>query len=184
MDPLTTAVVTILGKYAIDKGATLLKEGGKAVAEAAGKLFARVIERLKADPAEAKNAERFEQNPEAFKPVIEVAVDETVKADHGFAAQLKALLDEFDAAQKAAGVMIVNTGSGAVATQGGVAAGAGGVAVGGDVSGDIVVGSGSVTKKEVRSGGVDIDAKGGTVNIEGDVVGRDKNRNREQTLRD
>jgi len=171
MDPLTTTDVTILGKYAIDKGATLLKEAGQAVADAAGKLFQKVIERLKADPAEAKNAERFEQNPEAFKPAIEAAVDETVKADPGFAAQLKALLDEFDAAQKAAGVMIVNTGSGAVASQGGVAAGAGGVAVGGNVSGGIILGSGNTV---TRSGGVDINASGGTLNIEGDVVGRDR----------
>ena len=164
MDPLTTTVVTILGKYAIDKGATLLKEAGQAVADAAGKLFQKVIERLKADPAEAKNAERFEQNPEAFKPAIEAAVDEKVKADPDFAAQLKALLDEFDAAQKAAGVTIVNTGSGAVATQGGVA-------VGGDVSGGIILGSGNTV---TRSSGVDINASGGTLNIEGDVVGRDR----------
>ena len=34
MDPLTLAISTLLGKYAIDKGATLLKEAGQAQDEA------------------------------------------------------------------------------------------------------------------------------------------------------
>jgi len=83
---------------------------------------------------------------------------------------LKALLEEFDTAQRAAGVSIVNTGSGAVATQGGVAAGAGGIAVGGNVSGGIILGNNNTVTN--RSGGTDINAD--TVNIDGDVVGRDK----------
>ena len=170
MDPLTTAVVTILGKYAVDKGASLLKEAGQAAADAAGKLFQKVMERLKADPAEARNAERFEKNPEAYQAPIADAVDEKVKSDADFAAQLKALLAEYE---KAASVSITQTGSGAVATGGSVAAGAGGIAVGGNVSGGIIVGSGD-TVTQTRTGGVDINAPGGTVNIEGDVVGRDK----------
>jgi len=116
MDPIVIAIGTIIGKYAIDKGATLLKEGGEAVAKAAGNLFTKVITRLKADPAEAKNAERFEQDPEAFKPVIQAAVDDQMKADPNFAAELKALVESFDKAQQAAGVSIVNTGSGDVFT--------------------------------------------------------------------
>ena len=174
MDPLTSTVVTLLGKYAIDKGASLLKEAGQAAADAAGKLFQKVMDRLKADPAEAKNAERFEQNPEGYQAPVADAVDEKVKSDPDFAAQLQALLEEFDKAQKAAGVSIVNTGSGAVATQGGVAAGAGGVAVGGNVSGGIILGSDNTVTNQSRSGGVDITAPGGSANIQGDVVGRDK----------
>jgi len=173
MDIIVTAIATILGKYAIDKGATLLREGGEAVVKAAGNLFMKVMTRLKADPSEAKNAERFEQNPEAFKPAVEAAVADQMKADPNFAAELKKLLEDFDQAQKTAGVTIVNTGSGAVATQGGVAAGAGGVAVGGNVSGGIVMGNKQVTNID-RTGGADIDVSGGTVNITGDVVGRDK----------
>ncbi|HLF25603.1 MAG TPA: hypothetical protein VJG32_04655 [Anaerolineae bacterium] len=169
MDPLTTTVVSVLGKYAIDKGASLLKEAGQAAAAAAARLFQKVMERLKADPGEAKNAERFEKNPEAFKAPVEVALDEQVQADPDFAAQLKALLGEYE---KAASVSIANTGSGAVATGGGVAAGAGGIAVGGNVSGGIIQGSGNTVTN--RSGGTDINASGGSVNITGDVVGRDK----------
>jgi hypothetical protein len=141
MDPIVTAIGIILGKYAIDKGATLLKEGGEAVAKAAGNLFTKIITRLKADPAEVKNAERFEQNPEAFKPALEAAVADQMKADPNFAAELKALVESFDKAQQVAGVSIVNTGSGAVATNGGVAAGAGGIAVGGNVNGGINLGN-------------------------------------------
>ncbi len=142
MDPLTTAVVTILGKYAVDKGAGLLKEAGQAAADAAGKLFQKVMERLKADPAEAKNAERFEKTPEAYQAPIADAVDEKVKSDPDFAAQLKALLEEFQKAAGTASTSIGDVGSGAVATQGSVAAGAGGVAfkVEGDVSGGIKIG--------------------------------------------
>ena len=152
MDPLTTAVVTILGKYAIDKGASLLKEAGKGVADAAGRLFDKVMQRLKADPAEAKNAERFETNPQGYEQPVADAVEEKMKSDPSFAAELKALLDAFAAAQKTAGVTIVNTGSGAVATQGGAAAGAGGVAVGGNVSGGIVVGDHNVVVERTSGG--------------------------------
>jgi hypothetical protein len=152
MDPLTTAIVTVLGKYAIDKGASLLKEAGKGVADAAGKLFDKVMQRLKADPAEAKNAERFEANPQGYEQPVADAVEEKMQADPAFAAELKALLDAFTAAQKTAGVTIVNTGSGAVAAQGGVASGAGGVAVGGNVSGGIVVGDGNIIHPHLSEG--------------------------------
>ena len=171
MDPLTLAISTILGKYAIDKGATLLKEAGQAAANAAGKLFEKVMQRLKADPAEAKNAEHFERNPEGYKIPISDAIDEKLKADPNLAAELRSLVEEF---QRASGTTIINTGSGAVATHGGVAAGAGGVAVGGNVGGSLVTGNNNriEDKRQTinRSGGVDIS---GTANITGDVTGRD-----------
>lgn len=33
MDPLTVAIIDVLGKYAIDQGITLLKEAGQAAAQ-------------------------------------------------------------------------------------------------------------------------------------------------------
>ena len=166
MDPIVTAIGIILGKYAIDKGATLLKEGGEAVAKAAGNLFTKIITRLKSDPSEAKNAERFEQNPEAFKPAIEAAVADQMQADPNFAAELKALVASFDKAQKSAGVSIVNTGSGDVFT------GDNAFKVGTN-SGTINYG-GTQTTTVNRSGGTDINGQGGSINITGDVTGRDK----------
>jgi len=164
MDPFTVAIVGVLTKFAADQGATLLKEGGEAVAKAAGNLFTKVIARLKADPGEAKNAERFEKNPEAFKPAVEAAVEDQMKADPNFAAELKALLEDFDKAQKSAGVSLVATNVTATASQGSTAVGA--FQVGGNAS-NINIGNKTTTN---TSGGVNI--SGGT--IAGDVVGRDK----------
>jgi hypothetical protein len=146
MDPLTAAVVTVLGKYTIDKGATLLKEAGQAAADAAARLFHKVMERLKADPAEAKNAERFEKNPEGYKQPITDAVEEQIKADPDFAAQLRALLEEFQRAERAAGVSIATSHVTATASSDGLAVGS--ISIGGSVGGDIEIQGGSPTPSE------------------------------------
>jgi len=163
----------VLTQFAADQGAEILKKAGQATADVAGKVFNSVMNKLKGDPRFGWIAEQFAKDPETYKAPVADAVEEQIKTDPNFAAEMKALLESFDMAQKAAGVTIVNTGSGAVATQGGVAAGAGGIAVGGDVSGDIVTGSKQVTNTN-RSGGVNISPSGGTINITGDIVGRDK----------
>jgi len=93
IDPLTMVVVDILGKYVVDKGATLVKEAGQSAVQAAAKLFERVMARLKADPAEARNAERFEQNPEGYRTPVAEAIAEKVKNDSDFATQLATLLE-------------------------------------------------------------------------------------------
>jgi len=115
MEPLTVAVATVLGKYAIDQGATLLKEAGEAAVAAARRLFQKVIDRLKADPAEAKNADRFVKNPEGYQTVLADALDDQLKSDPGFAAELQALVKEFEQARSAA-ITVTNTGSGDVFT--------------------------------------------------------------------
>ncbi len=148
MDPLTSAIVTILGKYAVDKGASLLKEAGQAAADAAGKLFQKVLDRLKADPTEAKNAERFEKNPEAYQAPIADAVDEKVKSEPDFAAELKALLEEFQKAERAAGVSITTTGATATASSGGAAVGS--ISIGGSVSGSVTVQGSSTPSDEKK----------------------------------
>ena len=135
IDPLTMVVVDILGKYVVDKGATLVKEAGQSAVQAATKLFEQVMARLKADPTEARNAERFAQNPEGYKTPVAEAVAEKVKNDPGFAAQLAALLADYKKA-----IIIVETSKvnmGVVATQGSAAAGEGGVALVGNVKGGI-----------------------------------------------
>ncbi len=143
MDPLTAAVVTVLGKYALDKGATLFIEAGQVAVDAAARLFHTVMERLKADPAEAKNAERFEKNPEDYKQPMADAIEEKIKADPKFAAQLKALIEEIQRAERAAGVSITTGQASATASEGGVAVGS--VSVGGSVSGGIQIQGGSPT---------------------------------------
>lgn len=137
IDPLTMLVVDILGKYVVDKGATLLKEAGQSAVQAAAKLFEQVMARLKADPGEARNAERFAQNPEGYKTPVAKAVAEKVKNDPDFAAQLAALLEDYQRAIITIDTSNVNTDM--VATQGSAAAGEGGVAVVGSVKGGISI---------------------------------------------
>ena len=137
INPLTMVVVDILGKYVVDKGATLVKEAGQSAVQAAAKLFERVMARLKADPAEARNAERFEQNPEGYRTPVAEAIAEKVKNDSDFAAQLTALLEDYKK-----GIITVDTSNvnaDIVAMQGGAATGEGGVAVVGNVKGGISV---------------------------------------------
>jgi len=130
-------VVDILGKYVIDKGATLLKETGHSAAQAASQLFEKAMARLKADPAEARNAERFEQNPEGYRTPVAEAIAEKVKNDSDFAAQLTALLEDYKKAIITVDTSNVNTN--VSATQGSAAAGKGGVAVAGNVQGGISI---------------------------------------------
>jgi len=135
-------VVDVLGKYAADKGATLLKEAGQATVHAAAQLFDRVMARLKADPADARNAEHFEQNPEGYQVPVADAIAEKLKTDADFATQLTALLKDYQHAISAVSASSINMGSvdsGAVALQGGIAAGKGGAAVAGNVQGGITI---------------------------------------------
>jgi hypothetical protein len=138
-EPLIMLVVDVLGKYVVDAGATLVKEAGQAAAQAASRLCEFVLERLKADPTDARNAERFEENPEGYKIPVADAIVEKAEADPEFASQLSALLEAYKKAASSGAEMMINAASGVVATQGGIAAGAGGVAVEGDVRGGITI---------------------------------------------
>jgi len=92
--------------------------------------------------------------------------------------QVKSFLELLEKSGLQTGVTYTatNTGSGAIAQgQGAVAAGQGGIAVGGNVSGGIILGNNNQVTN--RSGGIDINAQGGSVNITGDIVGRDKKTN-------
>ena len=149
LEPLTMLVVDILGKYAIDKGTTLLKEASQAAAQAASQLCEYVLTRLKADPAEAKNTEHFEKNPEGYKTPITDAIAAKMKSDPDFATQLSDLLQQYQKAVSS-NESAINAASGIVATQGGIAAGVGGVAIAGNVAGGITI---SNTQSSYTSGG-------------------------------
>ena len=138
-EPLILLVVDVLGKYIVDHGVTLMKEAGQAAVQAASQLYEFVLEQLKADPADARNAERFEENPQGYKTPIADAIVEKTKADPEFASQLSALLDAYRDASRLSAEMMINAASGVVATQNGIAAGAGGVVVDGNVRGGITI---------------------------------------------
>jgi hypothetical protein len=162
MDPLAEQIVDVLIRYAIDKGVSLAKEAGQAAVDVVVRLFRKVMDRLKQDPAEAKNAERFENNPTGYAAPIADAVDEALKADPNFAAELKALLSEY---QQAVAQNVTHTGTGDVFV------GDHNVKIG-DNKGTIVIGGSGHSVSNVRSGGTDIEA--GSVEVGGDVTGRDK----------
>jgi hypothetical protein len=151
VDPLIMLVVDILGKYVIDQGASLLKEAGQAAVQAAARLFEQVMNRLKADPTEAKNAERFEKNPEGFQPAMAAALAEHLKNDPDFAAHLAAIVKDYERARNT-GAPSIKVGSGAVALQEGVAAGEGGMAISGNVEGGITLNN---TRSRLSSEGDD-----------------------------
>ncbi len=162
MDPLTQEIVDVLAKYAIDRGVTLAKEAGQAAVDAAAKLFHKVIDRLKQDPAEAKNADRFENNPEGYKTPIADALDEKLRAEADFAAEVQALLNQY---QRAVVTAISHSGAGDLFV------GDHNVKVD-ENKGTIIVGGSGHRVSMTRSGGTDIDAE--SVDIGGDVTGRDK----------
>ena len=145
IDPLTASIVVILGKYALDKGVELGKEVGPKALETGKAIFELVLGRVKrVDP---RTAQKYPDNPDGYKAPLTDSVAELLKTDTDFAASLKALLADYEAAAKehaaTAGVsyQAALKGSGAIAQgTGAVAAGKGGIAVGGDVQGDIRLG--------------------------------------------
>ncbi len=135
MDPATiaSAVVAFLAPY--------LAEGGKAVAKKAGEALWNTIERrLRGTPAE-KTLEGLRANPQdkRIQGALEWQLEEVLKADREFLAELAHLLEEV---QREAPAVYQATlqGSGAIAQgPGAVAAGERGVAIGGDATGNIII---------------------------------------------
>lgn len=149
MEPLTATIIVILGKYALDKGLELGKEVGPKALETATEMFKIVLERIARKKPET--AAEYPDHPETYEQPLASAVEAEVQADADFAAQLQALLAQYEEAAKehaaATGTVYkaTVTGSGANAQDHSVAAGAGGVAVGRDVHGGVHI---SGRKKE------------------------------------
>jgi len=139
IEAITTIAVEVLGKFVLDNGATLLKEAGRAAVGVASQLYELIMTHLQADPTDAKNAERFEQNPEGYQVPVGDAIAERLRADPNFSNQLSLLIEKYREAANTFTESNLEVDSGAIATQGGVAAGAGGVAVAGNVKGKITI---------------------------------------------
>ena len=139
MDPLTAGILVVLGKYAIDKGAVLIREVGPAAAAKAGELFEKALNYLRGKPDGEFVADGFKKDPETYEKPVAKELEAAVQADPEFAAQLKKLLAGYEEAAKAyAGdsYQATLTGSGAIAQGAGArAAGERAVQVGGNAGG-------------------------------------------------
>jgi hypothetical protein len=149
--------MVILGKYALDKGAALAREVGPAAAKKAGELFTMALEYLRRDPNKKVIADEFEKDPATYEKPVAKKLEEAVQTDPDFAAHLKEVLTQYEAAAKAhaAGVMYQASlrGSGAIAQgPGATAVGERGVQVGGSVGGSIVTGDSNVIGQPAAPG--------------------------------
>lgn len=156
LDPVTTGIIIVLGKYALDKGTELGKEVGPKALEVAKELFTITLDRLRRDPAGQVIADEYEADPETYEKPLQKKLDEAVKAEAQFKAQVEALLKQFDEAAAAHAVATGSTytavleGGGAIAQgEGATAVGEEGVNVIGNVGGSIITGSGHV----IQTGG-------------------------------
>ena len=102
MEPLSTAVASVVTKFVVDTGTTIAQKLGSKAAEAARNLANTVLDKLGEDPAEARTVERYRDNPTAMQPAVEAALKELVERDKAFAAQIQTLLVDYDEAEAAA----------------------------------------------------------------------------------
>lgn len=154
-DPITASIVVILGRYAIDKGAELAKEVGPKAAEKAGELLKTALDHLRRKPKGEVVADGFEEDPSTYEKPVEKELASAAEADPDFAAQLQALLAEYEEAARAHAAARGTRyeaslkGSGAIAQgPGATAVGERGVHVGGDVGGSIVTGDRNVVDRD------------------------------------
>lgn len=96
MEPLSATVTAIVTGFLAKGAVAITAEVGETAANAARALAQAVLDRLRADPAEERNAERFEKDPEAIEPTIRAALDGLVAADAEFAAKLQGLVDTYE----------------------------------------------------------------------------------------
>jgi hypothetical protein len=153
MDPITTSIVLVLGKYALDKGLELGKEVGPKALETAKEMFQTVLERV--GKKKPETAAEFPQDPETYQKPLEKALEAEVQADHDFAAQLKALFEQYEqAAQAHAAVggttyQVEAKDSVTAVGPGAKAASERGVIAEGDVGGSIITGDHSSVERKL-----------------------------------
>lgn len=149
LDPITTGIIVVLGKYALDKGAELGKEVGPKALETAKEIFTTALDRLRRNPAGQVIADEYEADPDISEKLVAKKLDEAMNKDAAFKAQLESLLKQYDEAAAAHAAAVGTTytaileGSGAIAQGGGDALGERAVKAG-NVQGPIITGSGNV----------------------------------------
>ena len=157
MDPLIVSVVTILGKYALDKGVELGKAVGPQALETVRSMFGMVLAKVR--KTAPRTAEKFPENPEGYEAPMQDVLQETLEADPDFAAALKRHLETYQEAAKAYAAASGTSyrasleGEGAIAQgEGATAAGKGATVIQGD--GNVI---GDHSSSRVQKGGIRAD---------------------------
>lgn len=155
MDVITASVISILGKYALDKGAELAKEAGPAAKEAAEKLFDKIIGYFRDKPETQAIANGYENNPTGYEVPMQDQVDTAVQQDADLKAELEKLIaqykkekEAFQAAQPGSTQVSVSEGGTAVVGSGNTVVGERGVYVKGSVKGGITTGDTGMPKPD------------------------------------
>ena len=103
MDPISMTIASIITGFLVRTAGGVTETVGTAVTDAARTIAQTVLDRLKADPAEAKTVERYEREPEKLEPSIAVAINDLVTRDEALKTQLDALLQGYEQAKERAG---------------------------------------------------------------------------------
>lgn len=156
MDPVTASIFVILGKYALDKGAVLVKESGPVAKQVAGTLFDKVVGYFKEKDDTKVLAEGYEQKPSGYEESMKDQVADALKLDEAFKKELEALIAQFKEAEKkyqANSTVLTASGDNntMVAGDGNTVVGARGVFVKGDVSGNIITGDNNKINEQEES---------------------------------
>lgn len=142
MEPITSAIIVVLVKYALDKGVELAKTVGPHALDVAKEMFETVITRV--EPEVAKN---FPENPELYKLDVENKINEQLAIDPVFNSKLNKLFELYKNGAQTYQEEINKTNSDRISnskvSKNNVNASGGGIAIGGNVFGDIEVNNNS-----------------------------------------
>jgi hypothetical protein len=147
MDPLIVSIVTLLGKYALDKGVALGEAVGPQALETVRSMFGMVLAKVrKTDP---RTADKFPENPEGYEAPMQDVLQETLEADPDFAEALKAHLETYQEAAKAYATASGTYYQASLKGDGAIAQGEGATAAGKGAT--VIQGHGNVVGNHSRS---------------------------------
>lgn len=142
MDPTTlaTAATSLLAPYLAKLGESFMEEAGARLPDKVGKVWETIVSRFKGNPTASSVANDLVKkadepdNQDAFV----LQLKKVLKEDEWFAATLQSILKEAQG-------QVSNIGDGAVATNGSI--GVGKIEVGGNLSGNITIGSNNLVNE-------------------------------------
>ncbi len=142
MEPLAIAAsaLTVLSPYLAKAGTKAAEEIGEKLPEHARKMWTAITDKFKdKEAAQEAVTDLLDKPDDEMKQIVfKNQLFKMLESDEAFAKSIEKMLRiAKDEAKEQGDNMIINAGSGAVATGHGVAAGAGGVAVKGDVHGSL-----------------------------------------------